>query len=144
MATRSAVAASRSRLTSLTRSGAGAVVAQDLVQLSLVVALPLAQALDDEHARHEELSPRVLSPPTGPDGDAPGRHDAARDLLTRLGVDDRDGRIEEAAGAQHRPLADARPARDHATAPDEGVVLHHHRDRVGRLEHAPDPDPAGH
>src|SRR5580698_3340133 len=100
MATSSAVAVSRSRLTSPTRSGAGAVVAQDLVQLSLVVALPLAQALDDEHARHEELPTGVLAPATGPDGDTPGRHHATRDLLTRLGVDDRDGRIEEAAGTQ--------------------------------------------
>ncbi len=58
-------------------SGAGAVVPQDLVQLRLVVALPLAQPLDDEHARHEELATRVLAPPAGPDGDAPRRHDAA-------------------------------------------------------------------
>ena len=73
-------------------SGAGAVVAQDLVQLRLVVALAFAQPLDDEHARHEELAARVLAPAAGPDGHAPGGHDAAGDLLAGLGVDDRDGR----------------------------------------------------
>ena len=59
------------------RSGAGAVVPQDLVQLRLVVALPFAEPLDHEDARHEELPARVLAPAAGPDGDAPGGHDPA-------------------------------------------------------------------
>src|SRR5271167_1010469 len=66
-AIRSRVAARRSP----TGSGAGAVVPQDLVQLRLVVALPLTEALDDQNAGHEELPARVLAPAAGPDGHTP-------------------------------------------------------------------------
>src|SRR5208337_3680830 len=133
-ATRSLVTASRSA----TGSGAGAVVAQHLVELRLVVALALVEPLDDEHARHEELPSRVLAAPAGPNGHAPRWHDAAGDLLSGLGVDDGDGGVEEAPRPQDRTLADAGAAGHHAAAPDEGVVLHHHRHRVGGLEHAAD------
>src|ERR1700722_14615799 len=133
-AMRSRVAASRST----TGSGAGAVVPQDLVQLRLVVALPLAEALDHEDARHEELPARVLAPPAGPDRDAPRRHHAAGDLLAGLGIDDGDGGIEEAPRAQYRPLPDARPAGHHAATADEGIAPPAPGPRVGRLEHAAD------
>src|SRR5580704_1911983 len=108
----SVVTASRSRI----GSGAGAVVPQDLGQLRLVMALSLAEPLDHQHARHEELPPGILAAAARPDGDAPRRHDAARDLLARLGVEDRDGRVEKAARPEDRPLADAGPAGHHAAA----------------------------
>src|ERR1700722_2307197 len=72
-AIRSRVAARRS----LTGSGAGAVIPEDLRQLCLVVPLPFAEPLDHEDARHEELPAGVLTTATGPDGDTPRGHDTA-------------------------------------------------------------------
>src|ERR1700722_11875114 len=76
MATRSAVAARRS-VTVGDASGAGAVGAQDLVQLCLVVTLALGQPLNHEDARHEELAPGVLAAPAGRHRHRPGGHHPA-------------------------------------------------------------------
>src|SRR3954469_2810102 len=107
MSTRSAVSARRSVIGALGRE---TVVAQRVVQLGLVVALALGQALDDEHARQTELAARERPWPRGGDGDAPRRHDAAADLLARLGVDDRDRVAQDHARAEHRARADASAA----------------------------------
>ena len=105
-AIRSTVAASRSVTAP---SGTGAVVAQHLVELGLVVPLALGQALDHEHTRHEELAPRVLAATAGRMATHQGGTTPRRDLLARLGVDDGDGRVEDApARRAPRPCRSAR------------------------------------
>ena len=103
---------------------------------------PSFEPLDHQHARQEELAAGVLAPAGGRDRHRPGRHHPAADLDPGLGVDDRDGRVEDGPLPEHRPLPDPGPLGDHAAAADHGVVLDHDRGGVGRLEHPADAHPA--
>ena len=141
MSTSSAVSWSRPSA-ALAHAG-GPVLAEDLVQHRLVVTLAGRQVAHDEHARQEELTARVLLAPHRADGDAPRRHVAAPELVSRPGVDHRDRRVEDGALAEHGPLADAGALGDHGPAADQHVVLDDDRSRVGRLEHAADADAPG-
>ncbi len=89
------------------RSRRDAVLAEDVVQPCLVVALPLGKPLDHQHAGEEELAPRVVPAPRRLHGhDQAGR--APAQLVTGLGVDDRDRR---GSGWCPRPApSPARPA----------------------------------
>ena len=113
-------------------------VAKDLVELHLVVALTLGQRLEDQHAGKEELAARKLSTTRGPDSHRPSRDLASADLGTGLRVDDRDRGVQDRAGTKHRPTPHAGPLHHHAAAADERLVLDHHRPGIRRLEHAAD------
>ena len=66
-----------------------------------------------------------------------------RDLLTGLGVDDRESTDRGSCRRRAPPPAHAGSAGDHATAAHERVVLHHDGDGIGGLEHATDTHAAG-
>ena len=85
------------------------VLAQDGLELRLVVALPGVEALDHQHAGQEELPTGVLAATGGADGHAPRRDRPPADLLTGLGVDDRDRRVEDGPLAENRTLARRAP-----------------------------------
>src|SRR5271165_2645343 len=107
------------------RSRAHAVLAQDGVQVHLVVALARLEPAQNQHAGQEELAPRELPAAAARDGDRPRRHDPPVDLGPGLGVDDRDGRVEDGPGPEHRSPPDPGPVGHHAPAAHEGIVLDH-------------------
>src|SRR3954447_14581689 len=109
MSTRRAVAARRF-VTGC--SDGDAVAAEDVVELGLVVALALGQALDDEGAREPERAARELPEAGALHDDAPRRHVAAADLVARLAVDDRDRRVQDHARPQHGAAAHTGPFGD--------------------------------
>src|SRR5487761_1660071 len=146
MSTSSAVRASRSTpgLTpTLRQSCRDAVGAEDLVQLRLVVALPLAEPPQHDDARQEEFAAGQLPAPHGADGDAPGRDDPAPEVGTGLTIDLRDGGVENRALAEHRATTHPSALGHHRAAADHDVVLDHDRHGVRGLEHATDPDATG-
>src|SRR5581483_12041224 len=95
-------------------SGARPMLSQHVVELCLVVARPFAETLDDQHAGHKKFATWVLASAAGPDGHAPGRHDAPAQLDAGVGVDHGNGGVEEAARPQDRALTDAGAASHHA------------------------------
>ena len=117
------------------------VIAQHRLQLP--VTLPRFEPPDHQYARKEELP--ALEGPTsrGTNGHGPRRHHTAADLLAVLGVDHGYARIQDDALAEHRTLPHPRALRNHATAPDQRVVTHHHRCCVGRLQHTSDAHATG-
>src|SRR5437764_11679935 len=119
MSTSSALRARRSVTVGSHRD---AVVTEGVVEAGLVVSLPLAEPPDHQHARDEELAARVLPSPGRADGHTPRRDDATADLVARLGVDHRNGRVEDHALPQHRAPPDAGALGHHASAAHHGLV----------------------
>src|SRR5437660_518332 len=142
-ATSDAVSTRRSSAGAAMRSGSDAVLTQDLVQLRLVGALPRLEAAQDQGAREPELAAGELALAGRLYDDAPGRHDAASDLLAGLRVDHRDGGVEDDALADPAALTDTRALGDHGAAADHRVVLDDDRRRLRRLEDTTDADAAG-
>jgi hypothetical protein len=71
------------------------VIAEDVVEGGLVVSLSLFETLEDEHRRKSELTPREALRTSAGDGDAPGRHFASTEFLTRPDIDHRHGAGED-------------------------------------------------
>src|SRR6201989_761634 len=124
-------------------SGVNAVVPQNFVQRGFVVAVTLGQPPQHQHAGQAELAAGELAGPGAADAHRPGRRLTPGQFLPGLGVDHVHAGAQDRARAQHRALTDPGPFHDHAPGADEGVVTHHHRHRVRRLEHAADADSPG-
>ena len=90
-----------------------AVLAEEALEVGLVVAGALGQVLDHQRAREAELAAGERAGPGGGDHHAPRRDDAAAELLAGLGVDHRDGVGQDErrrrARALARPAPPARP-----------------------------------
>src|SRR4051794_21403230 len=99
MSTRCAVARSRSVTENQLHSHA--VAAEDVVELGLVMALALREALHHQHAGQTKRPTRIFTGSRCADSHRPWGHMAAADLVARLGVDDRDRRVEDDTFAEH-------------------------------------------
>src|SRR5690606_28163687 len=124
-------------------SGVDTVLAQDVVELRLVVALPFLQPLEHQYARQAEGAAGELLLPGAAHGDAPVGDAAPADLLTGLHVDHRHGRRQDRARADDGAPAHPGPFDDHGAAAEQRVVLDDHGHGVRRFEYAADADTAG-
>src|SRR5271168_3929967 len=78
------------------------VLTQDDVELSGVVPLPFGEPPDHEHAGQEEFAAGIDPSSAGGDSHAPRGNNPARELLTRLGIDNGYAGIENGALGKHR------------------------------------------
>ena len=115
-------------------------LAQEIVELALVVSLAGLESLDHEHAREAELTARERPRPRCLDGHATRRHHSPTQLLAGLGIDDRDRAGENDPGTDERTVADAGAFDDHRAAADDAVVADDDRRGLRGFEDTTDAD----